>query len=83
VKTTEFSFDKSTNITLYETEYITPDGLVFNKEMIIFITVVCFTVFLCGFCIACCILYKYKQKKKDIYDQMMENQQNPDVWSGE
>ena len=68
-----------------EVEYLAPEGLYFNTEMILFVSGVGLCLFCCGLSIACLVFCRYKKEKRELQEAMQSDylHQYPDDWNGE
>jgi hypothetical protein len=62
-------------------EYETPDGLYFNKAIIIFMISTGLVLFCCGLSVAGIVLYRYKKEKAMLLEKMRNDEMAP--WEGE
>lgn len=62
-------------------DYETPQGLYFNKAIILFMIGVGTCLFCCGLSVAGIILFKYKKEKARLMEQLKNNELAP--WEGE
>ena len=62
-------------------EYETPEGLYFNKAIILFMVGVGLCLFCCGLSVAGFILYKYKKEKAILLEKIKSDEIAP--WEGE